>query len=216
MKNITLRQETNQDHQDVENLTREAFWNHYVPGCDEHYLIHIMRDIAGFIHELDIVAEVAGQIVGNIVYTKAAILGDEGKSHEVITFGPISVLPDFQGKGIGGRLIEHTRELATGMGFKAILIYGDPAYYSRVGFLPAENFGIGTADNQYAAALQAFELVPGSLSYCAGRFMEGSIYEIDPKAAEAFDKNFPHKEKFSGLPSQLRFQETLAMRKPRT
>ena len=37
---IELRPEEEKDHKTVENLTREAFWNHYVPGCDEHLLAH--------------------------------------------------------------------------------------------------------------------------------------------------------------------------------
>ena len=34
----TIRRETMNDYREVENLTREAFWNQYVPGCDEHIL----------------------------------------------------------------------------------------------------------------------------------------------------------------------------------
>ncbi len=69
-----------------------------------------MRKADSFIAELDIVAQVNGKIVGNIVYTKAKILDDSGVNHNVITFGPISVLPAFQGKGIGSNLIEHTKK----------------------------------------------------------------------------------------------------------
>ena len=58
MKNIILRNETQTDNLIVENLTREAFWNQYVPGCVEHYLLHVMRNSDPFINELDIVAEV--------------------------------------------------------------------------------------------------------------------------------------------------------------
>jgi predicted N-acetyltransferase YhbS len=64
----------------VEELTREAFWNRHVAGCDEHYLMHIMRDTDAFIKDLDVVAELDGKIVGNIVYTKGSILGDDGVS----------------------------------------------------------------------------------------------------------------------------------------
>lgn len=217
MKNpgITLRRERLEDYRVVEELTREAFWNHYVPGCSEHYLLHVIRNSDCFIGELDLVAETEGRIVGSIVYTKAAVIGDDGVSREVVTFGPISVLPAYQGKGIGGTLIETTKVMAAELGFQAILIYGDPAYYSRFGFVPAESFGIGTGDDQYAAALQAFELAPGVLSGMPGRFVEDEIFDIDPEAAEKFDKGFPPKEHRDGLPSQVRFQEVVKMRKPR-
>lgn len=215
MDTVILRNETPADYRTVENLTREAFWNQYAPGCSEHYLLHIMRDGGSFIPELDVVAEVGGQIAGNIVYTKAKIVSDEGQCSEVIAFGPIAVLPEFQGKGIGGRLIEHTKQMARAMGYRAILIYGDPDLYSKFGFVPAEQYGIGTQDNMYAAALQAFELYPGALAGCAGRFYEDSAFEVDLQAAEEFDRSFPDKEKKSGLPSQARFQEVVGMRKPR-
>ena len=55
--NIKLRIEQSSDYHETENITREAFWNHYSPGCDEHYLLHIMRNHPKFVPELDIVAE---------------------------------------------------------------------------------------------------------------------------------------------------------------
>jgi len=142
-------------------------------------------------------------------------LGDSGEWGEAITFGPISVLPEFQGKGIGGKLIEHTKKLAKEMGYRCILIYGDPGFYSKFGFVQAEAYGIGTPDNMYAGALQAFELDQGALSGGQGRFYEDPIFEIDLKAVEEFDKRFPYKERKSGLPSQERFQQMVGMRKPR-
>ena len=215
MEQIILRNEQPSDYRMVENLTREAIWNQYAPGCSEHYLLHILRDSAAFIPALDVVTEVDGQVVGNIVYTKAKIVGDGGECTEVISFGPIAVLPEFQGRGIGGRLIEHTKKLAQTMGYRAILIYGDPDLYSKFGFAPAEEYAIGTPDNAYAAALQAFELHPGALAECAGRFYEDAAFEVDPHTAEEFDRGFPDKERKSGLPAQTRFHQVVAMRKPR-
>jgi predicted N-acetyltransferase YhbS len=215
VENIKLRLEKPVDYKIVENLTREAFWNVHVPGCDEHYLLNIMRNSDAFIKELDIVAEIDGRIVGNIVYTKAKILGDDGNSYNVICFGPISVLPEFQGIGIGSMLIEHTKNLAKQLGYRAILIYGDPEYYSRYDFAPAETYGIGTPDNMYAVPLQACELYSESLHNCQGRFYEDKTYEIDEMKAIEFEKYFPEKEKQSSLPSQERFSDLVGMRKPR-
>jgi predicted N-acetyltransferase YhbS len=174
-----------------------------------------MRKADSFIAELDIVAQVNGKIVGNIVYTKAKILDDSGVNHNVITFGPISVLPAFQGKGIGSNLIEHTKKKAKELGYKAILIYGDPDYYSRFGFVSAEKYKICTSDNMYAVALQAIELYPEALSNIKGRFIEDKIYDIDENAAKEFDQGFPSKDLLWDLPSQKRFQELVKMRIPR-
>ena len=215
MENITFRNETPADYRPAEELTKQAFWNLHVPGCDEHCLLHLLRDCDAFVPELDFVAEDGGKIVGQIVYAKAELRLDAGGSEEVLTFGPVSVLPACQRRGIGSRLIRHTLALAKEMGFRAVLIYGDPDYYRRFGFEAAEKFGIGSSGDMVTPALQALELTEGALTGCAGRFFEGSAYDIDPAAAAAFDKDFPVMEKVSGLPSQERFLQMLGLMKPR-
>ena len=112
---IELRREQSSDYSETENVTREAFWNHYSPACSEHYLLHIMRDCPAFVPELDVVAVCDGKIVGNVVYMKSVIRADNGNSYEVLSLGPISVLPEYQRKGIGVRMIEYTRDIARRM-----------------------------------------------------------------------------------------------------
>ncbi len=211
----TLRREMPADTRAVEMLTREAFWNLFRPGCDEHYLVHILRSSRAFLPALDFVAELNGQIVGSILYANSRILLDTGEDFPVITFGPVSVLPAYQRQGIGSALIRHTLGLARQMGFPAVFIYGDPLYYSRVGFAPAERYGIASEANDYCDALQAVELQPGALQNARGRFAEDPVYHIDPAAAEAFDRDFPWKEKISETPSQQRFLEIIARHRPR-
>jgi len=191
---INLRIEEEKDHKTVENLTREAFWNNYVPGCDEHLLIHNLRKAKEFIKELDFVAIFNDKIVGNIVYVKSKII-NEDIENTVLTFGPISVLPEYQNKGIGGKLINHTKELSKEMGYKAIVIYGDPEYYKRFGFRASKEYKITNRDKKYPAALLVLELFPDSLKGIEGIFDEGKIYEIDKNELKEFDKNFMEKEK---------------------
>ena len=121
------------------------------------------------------------------------------------------MLPEHQRQGVGGALIEHTARLARDMGFRAVLLCGDPAYYGRRGFVPAESFGIRTADDMYAAALQVRELRENALVGVAGRYIESSLYEIDESAAAEFDATFPPREKISGTPSQKRFEQLVAL-----
>ena len=216
MEAIKLRNETSMDYRMVEELTREAFWNYHAPGCNEHYLLHIMRNSASFISELDFVAEIGGKVVGNIVYTQSKLICDNGKCYnDVITFGPLSVNPQYQRKGIGRMLIEHTLKLAKELGYRAVLIYGDPSYYSKAGFVEAEKYDIRTPDNMYAVPLQALELYEGALVNCEGRFYEDSVYEIEEAVAEEFDKSFTKKDRLEGLPTQKRFIELVNMRKAR-
>ncbi len=211
---LKLRTEQPADYRETENVTREAFWNLYSPGCCEHYLLHVMRDSPAFVPELDLVAERDGRIVGNVVSLRAVLHGDDGTVCEVLSLGPISVLPECQRQGIGGRLISWTRELARELGFRALLLCGDPDYYLYQGFVPAEMLGIRTADNMYAMALHVCELYDGALSGIRGRYVEDSIYDIDPSAAEAFDREFPAKGKVVGTESQRRFDEIVVVRRP--
>lgn len=210
---MELRLEQAADYRQTENMVREAFWNHYSPGCNEHYLVHIMRASPAFVPELNVVAVAGGRIAGHIAYLKNAIKADDGNEYEVLGLGPISVLPECHRQGVGGRLIEYSRGLARNMGFRAIFLYGDPAYYSRQGFVPAERLGIRTADNMYAVAMQVCELYEQALSGITGCYIEDSLYEVDQAAAAEFDKNFPKKEKVGGTPSQRRFEELVVMRR---
>ena len=192
--NFFLRLEEEKDHLSVENLTREAFWNVYKPGCDEHLLIHKMRTSSCFIKELDYVAVLNDEIVGNIVYAKSKIIS-ENKDHDVLTFGPVSVLPVWQKKGIGKQLIEHTIKKSIDMGFNAIIIYGNPKYYERFGFRNCSEYRITDMEGKYNHALLVLELYSGALENISGKFFEGEIYKVDKNELEIFEKDFLFKEK---------------------
>jgi len=202
---IELRPEEEKDYKTVENITREAFWNHYVPGCDEHFLVHKLRKTDVFIKELDFVALCNNEIVGNIMYAKSAVKNND-LEYTVLTFGPLSVLPEYQNKGIGGKLINHTIELSKKLGYKGIIIYGDPEYYKRFGFKESKEYKITNKDKKFPAALLVLELYPNALNGVEGIFDEGKAYEIDKNEAEEFDKKFIAKEK-GYLKSQERFKE---------
>ena len=169
--------------------------NLYVPGCNEHLILHKLRDNAAFVPELDFVALKDNKIVGNIVYTRAAVIYSSGKFHEVLSFGPISVLPKFQNQGIGAALINHSTKVAKEIGFKAIIIYGNPDYYQKLGFKKCQDFNITKPDGNFLDALLALELTENSLKYIKGRFYEDPIYEITQDELADFDKTFPQREK---------------------
>ena len=211
--NIDLRLELPEDYRESEEVMREAFWNYYAPGCDEHYLLHIMRNTPNFIPELDYVAISEGKIVGVVVFLKSFILVDDGSKQEVLSMGPIAVLPQYQRMGVGRKLIAHTRNLAFQMGYRAILLCGEPDYYSKVGFVAADRFGIRTADNKFFVALHVCSLYPGALEGISGRYYEDAIYDIDSEKSVEFDRSFPQKERMEGTATQKRFAEVFAMQK---
>lgn len=210
---LEIRCERPEDFRAVEALTREAFWNQYAPGCLEHYLVRQLRDSADFLPQLDLAAVSEGKLVGNIMAAKGIVRCDGGGQREVVTIGPLSVDPSCQRQGIGSRLLEELKRAARALGFGALFLCGDPEYYGKQGFLPAERFGIRTEDDCYAAALQVCELSEGALRGMRGRYCEAPVYQISEAAAEEFDRRFPAKKKVQGTPSQRRFQEVVAMRR---
>jgi putative acetyltransferase len=208
---VTIRNEIEDDYRTVEGLVREAFWNLYVPGCSEHLVMHNLRRNSDFIPELDFVAEKEGQIVGQIAYSRGIIRDEAGSEKKVICFGPVSVLPAFQKRGIGSALIVHSADLARDMGYPAICIYGDPRYYSRFGFRCGEKYDIKTADDKFAYALLVLELKQGVLNNMAGRFIESVAFEVDSNELAEYDATFPGREK-SETDSQREFRLLASLR----
>ena len=92
-KDIIIRLETEDDYRAVENLTREAFWNVYRPGCMEHYVLHCYRDDPAFVPELDFVMELNGELIGQVIYVRSEIDCDDGRTLPIMTFGPIGIAP---------------------------------------------------------------------------------------------------------------------------
>ena len=123
---MVIRNETAGDYTAVETLTRRAFYNIYIPGCVEHYLVHCMRGHADFLPELDFVLELDGQVIGNIMYTKAKLVGESGMEKDILTFGPLSIAPEYQRKGYGTRLMEHSFVRAAALGYDGIVILAVP------------------------------------------------------------------------------------------
>lgn len=206
---ISIRLENPGDYRVVEELVREAFWNVYAPGCDEHFLLHNLRECPEFISELDFIGvDESRRILGSIVYSRSTVTGPDGVVHETITFGPVSVMPEFQGRGIGSALINYSLEAAGKMGFNAVLITGEPKYYSAFGFRSAKDFGISLSNGEYSAGLMALELSPGVLSCVSGRFSEATVFQGDKERCEAYDATFPAKKKCI-TQSQINFLKRL-------
>ncbi len=163
MQQIKIRNERKEDYETVEKITREAFYNLYVPGCVEHFLVHVMREHEDFIPELDFVLELEDKIIGNIMYTKAKLTDEAGKEKTICTFGPVCILPAYQRKGYGKLLLEHSFKKAVELGYDVIVIFGSPSNYVGRGFQSCKKYGVTTPDGKYPAAMMVKELVEGAL-----------------------------------------------------
>lgn len=201
---LNIRNERESDYKIVEDITRKAFYNVYVPGCMEHYLVHIMREHEDFIPELDFVIEVDGQIVGNIMYTKAKLTDEAGAEKEIVTFGPVSILPKYQRKGYGKMLIEHSLKRAAELGYEAVVIMGSPANYVGSGFQCCRKYNICVEKEKYPAAMLVKELKPGALDGKLWFYSDSPVMNVDEREAQAFDDGLEKMEK-KWMPSQETF-----------
>lgn len=192
---IVIRHETKEDYRKVEEIHRRAFWNQHVPGCDEHYLAHVLRKHKDFIPELDYVAELDGRVIANVMYTRAKLVSECGGSLDVLTFGPLGVEPEYQRRGIGRDLLEKTFEKAKKLGYKAIVIFGNPENYVSRGFKSCKKYNVCLDGDVFPTALLVKELEEGVLGGTKYYYQESSAYEIDVEEAAEFDKNFETLEK---------------------
>lgn len=192
---ISIRLEEERDYKRVEHLTRDAFWDLYRPGCSEHLIVHNIRNDSAFVPELSYVVCDGDVVIGNIIYSRAKVVRDEHQGHEVLCMGPFAVLPAYQKKGIGSRLLNHTIQSARELGFKGIIIFGNPAYYQRFGFRNAKDFGITTAWGANMDAFMALELLGGSLAGITGKFSASPVFDVKEQELEEFEKQFPYREK---------------------
>lgn len=195
MIEIKIRKEEEKDFKEVELLTREAFWNLHVPGCDEHYLLHAMRSHPDFVKELDFVAEYEGKIIGNIVYTRSNLSNDQGERIDTLTFGPLCVHPEYQRVGVGTQLIQHSFEIVKSMNIPFVIIFGHPGNYVKHGFKSCKDFNICYYGGKYPFGMMVREIIPCDLGNKIWQFNESEVYQINHEEADRFDQQFPPKEK---------------------
>ena len=195
----TIRREKKSEWKTVEQITYRAF--HAAPPTEsgddgnEALLVRKLRSCSSFVPELDYVAELDGSVIGNIMYARSKVIGDDCE-WETLTFGPVSVLPKYQRQGVGSALIRKTLDAARDLDYCAVLIFGHESYYPRFGFKPASEFGITTADGKNFPAFMALPLSDGALDGICGRFILDDVYttldreesdKLNTKLAEPMD-----------------------------
>lgn len=201
---IKIRNEKETDYKTVEEITRKAFYNLYVPGCVEHYLVHIMRQHADFLPELDFVLELDGQIIGNIMYTKARLVDKDGEEKQILTFGPLCILPEYQRMGYGKMLLEHSFQQAALLGYDVIVIFGNPGNYVSRGFQSCKKHNISLENEIFPAAMMVKELKPGALEGRTWTYYDSPVMHFNEEDAQRFDDALEKMEK-KHQPSQEEF-----------
>ncbi|HFU3804486.1 TPA: GNAT family N-acetyltransferase [Streptococcus suis] len=197
---LIIRKEE-RDYRQVEEPTREAFWNVYHPGATEHLIVHQLRSQEHVIKDLDLVAEADGQLVGHILYVASEITAD-GTRLPSLTFSPFSISPDQQGRGYGQALLEHSLALAENSGAVLVAITGFPDYYSRFGFVKGKEVGIRYQADPEADYFLVKLFQPEALDGRDWWFTDPPGYEVNETELQVFDQTFSPKEKLV-LPGQL-------------
>ena len=204
-QNIIIRNETPADYDAVEKMTRLAFYNLYVPGCNEHYLVRMMRPHPDFVPELDLVLELEGRIIGNVMYTKTKLVEEAGEERHILTFGPVCIAPEYQRMGYGKLLLEESFRRALALGYDVIVIFGNPNNYVSRGFISCKKRNISLSNGVCPSAMMVKELKPDVLDGRHWIYRQSAVFDdLDEVAAERYDETLePMEKKFQ--PSQEEF-----------
>lgn len=192
---MVIRNEKPEDYRIVEEMIKKAFWNLSVPGCNEHYFAHQVRKSEDYIPELDFVIEENGQIIGHILYVKAKLVANDGTQKEILSFGPFTIHPDYQRKGYGRVLLNHSLEAAKEMGYDTVAIFGNPENYACYGFKNCKRHNVCLEEDVYPVALLVKELERDALLGKTWKYIESPAHQIDESGFEEFDSTFEQMQK---------------------
>ncbi|MCP1402433.1 GNAT family N-acetyltransferase [Achromobacter insolitus] len=117
------------DREAIFTLTQAAFKDHPHSQHTEGHIIDALREAGAL--TLSLVAQLDGRIAGHVAFSPVAI-GDGSPGWYGL--GPVAVLPELQGRGIGAALIDDGIARLKALGAAGCVVMGDPAYYQRFGF----------------------------------------------------------------------------------
>ena len=127
---MKIRPESIKDHDAISETTISAFEDHPFSQKTEHLIIDELRGANAL--TVSLVAVINEQVVGHIAFSPVSI--SDG-TIDWYGLGPVSVLPEFQGQGIGSKLIKTgLSRIMNGIGGRGCVLVGPPNFYSMFGF----------------------------------------------------------------------------------
>ncbi len=126
---MIIREETVADFEAITEVTIVAFTDHPISNNTEQFIIKALREADAL--TLSLVAEIDGRIVGHIAFSPIMI---SDSTEDWYGLGPVSVLPEYQRRGIGTSLINRGLSSLKELGGQGCALVGDPNYYKRFGF----------------------------------------------------------------------------------
>lgn len=164
---INVRIEVEKDYAICEQVIDKAFEKEVHSDHREKHLVSSLRKSDAFIPEISLVAEKDNKIVGHIMYTKL-LIKDNNKEEISIALAPLSVLPEFQRKGVGSKLVKESLKIAKNLGYKSVIVLGHVDFYHKFGFLPASKWNIKCPCEVLDEYFMALELEKGALDNISG------------------------------------------------
>jgi len=159
---LRIRKEKRDDYPIITEVLSLAFGRK-----NEGHLVERLRVNPSFLPELSIVAEIESSIIGHILFFPVSIVSGNVRLPS-LALAPISVVPDYQGRGVGKELIEYGLKRSAELGSKSVIVLGHAAYYPRFGFRPASKWYIKAPFEVPDDAFLAMELVKNGLKDVSG------------------------------------------------
>jgi len=160
---VIVRRERPADSDAVREVHEAAFGRPV-----EARLTDELREDAGFLPHLSLVAVAGGAVVGHAIATRGRL---EPLGVPVLGLGPLGVVPAMQRRGVGTALVHALAAVAEACDERLIALLGAPGYYGRLGFVPAAELGVTAPDPRWAEHFQARRLggapVAGTFRYAA-------------------------------------------------
>jgi len=168
---VLVRPESEKDYEGITRCNNLAF-----NQKDEACLVEAIRKNPKYISELSLVVEVITEIIGHILFFPVIIQSDSN-NFTSLSLAPMSVLPEYQNRGIGTELVKSGLEKAVELGFESVIVLGHEKYYPRFGFKPASNWNIKSPFPVPDEAFMAIELIPNALTEVNGIVIYPKEYE---------------------------------------
>lgn len=170
---IEVRSEAESDERVVDVLLEAAFGGRRA----EPELVVALRSEAS--PALSLVAVVEGEVAGHVFVSPATIVGPAA-APAVAALAPLGVHPDFQRRGVGSALMYEAIDATEQVGWKALFLLGNPAYYSRFGFELSAPRGIRYKSENFDPHFQVRELEARCLDGVVGEFVYHEAFEALP------------------------------------
>ena len=152
---MIVRRERPADHDAVRAVHAAAFRPPAGGDVVEARLVDELREDAGFLPHLSLVAVAGPDIVGQVIATRGWL---EPLGHPVLGLGPLGVRPEHQRAGVGTVLMHALLAVAEAADERLVALLGGPDYYRRFGFVPASCLGITAPDPAWGGHFQARQL----------------------------------------------------------